>query len=196
MTSGENKALAPAAGKTAKSTSTVATKGTAISLGIGVAGVLLTAAVVGTLFTSPSSKPAAPIAGASRISSVPPEELAAAVKTMSPTDSVQENWLATAKSCQTPLAVLTLSRKNGAEDGFVRIHSGTFYSPWFKITEAKQQVAFPFPTPYKTGAGQVTLEGDVEGGLVVTLYPTWSSERFRGKLNIALTWDIDNPCGK
>lgn len=102
--------------------------------------------------------------------------------------------VADAKACKAPLAYVSLSQRPGSSDSSIRIRSGDYVSPVYHIGAAPIRVAFPFPTPYSVGRGQIFVEGQ-QHGLNVTLYPTWISSGGDGANAINIWWTTDKPCG-
>ena len=134
------------------------------SLLIASAGGLLTAAaVVGML------KPASVSPSGSELSFVPRDQIAPAAATLAP--DVRQAAVEQAKKCVVPIAYVSLVSTGG--DQIIRIRSGDYVSPALKITQTPQRVALPWPAPYPTGRGHISIvEGDAKG-LQVSLYPTW-----------------------
>jgi hypothetical protein len=89
---------------------------------------------------------------------------------------------------------MTLTRQPGAAGGTIRVRSGAYLSPAFRVTDVAQRIAIPFPTPYATGAGTLSVEGAATG-VQLTLYPTWTAAQLSGAGVINLIWRTDKPCG-
>jgi hypothetical protein len=166
-------------------------KGTARTFAAASVGILLTGAIAGGVLISGGRSPPA-ATDASQISSVDPVDLAAAGSTL--TAENQAALIAEAKACRAPLAVLTLSRAAGADGGVIRIRSGSYLSPAFRVGDAPQRIAIPFPAPYAAGRGTLSVEGEATG-VQLTLFPTWSAATLTGKGAINLVWHTDKPCG-
>jgi hypothetical protein len=127
----------------------------------------------------------------SKIAIVPQADISAAATTLaaqSATGIVDE-----AKSCKTPMAIVTVSKKPGAGPGVIRIRSGGYLSPAFSLAEAPQRVAIPFPTAYATGIGTISVEGQANDA-VVSLYPAVSIDKLTGSSPISIWWTPDKPC--
>lgn len=149
----------------------------------GLGGLLTTAVVVGMLHTASvtSSDPV--------LSFVPPGEIAAAAATLVP--NVRPAMVEQAKSCTVPIAYVTLASTGG--EGTVQIRSGSYLSPPLKLTAAPQRVAIPYPAPYQTGRGQISIEGTANGALV-SLYPTWRVDALHGAIIHNVVWTPKKPC--
>jgi hypothetical protein len=152
---------------------------------------LLTGAIAGGVLMSGGQSPPA-VTDASQISSVDPVDLAGAGTTLAA--EKQAALIAEAKACRAPLAVLTLSRAAGAAGGVIRIRSGSYLSPAFRVGDAPQRIAIPFPAPYAAGRGALSVEGEATG-VQLTLFPTWAAANLAGKGAINLVWRTDKPCG-
>jgi len=55
------------------------------------------------------------------------------------------------KSCKVPMASVAMVASPGSGDGMVRIRSGSYLSPAFRVTAVALRVAIAFPAPYATG---------------------------------------------
>jgi len=154
-------------------------------------GILLTGAIAGGVLISGGQSPPA-LGDASEISTIDPVDLAAAGTTLAAEN--QAALIGEAKTCRAPLAVLTLSRAAGADGGVIRIRSGSYLSPAFRVGDAPQRIAIPFPAPYAAGRGTLSVEGEATG-VQLTLFPTWSAANLAGKGVINLVWHTDRPCG-
>lgn len=145
---------------------------------------------VGAVLVGTQLRPA-PTANGSEVSIVSQADIGSAATTLSAqaaTGIVDE-----AKSCKTPMATITISKKPGAAPGMIRIRSGSYVSPAFTLGEAPQRVAIPFPTPYPTGIGSISVEGEASGA-VVSLYPAVNIETLKGASPISIWWVPKKPC--
>jgi hypothetical protein len=97
-----------------------------------------------------------------------------------------------ARQCKVPLAFVTLSTMQGS--AALRIRSGTYVSPTITLTEAPRRVAVPFPSPYPTGKGVISIEGSARG-VNVWLTPGRHIESLNGIEAIPVVWTPkDPPC--
>jgi hypothetical protein len=152
---------------------------------------VLTGIIAGGILAGGTVQSGVP-AGASEIATVAPADLTGAATSLNPLSAAALS--AEAKSCRAPLAVMTLSKAEGTRGGAVRIHSGSYISPWFTVSDAPQRIAIPFPTPYPTGHGQITVEGAATG-VQLTLTPSWTPTTLQGVGVINLLWNTGKPCG-
>lgn len=166
-------------------------KGASQALVAASVGVLLTGAIAGGVLMS-GGRPTPSVTDASQISTVDPGDLAGAASTLAAEN--QASLIADAKACRAPLAVMTLSKATGAAGGVIHIRSGSYLSPAFRVGDAPQRIAIPFPAPYPAGRGTLSVEGEATG-VQLTLYPTWSAANLASKGAINLVWRTDKPCG-
>jgi len=128
------------------------------------------------------------------LSLVNPAEIADASRTLDPAKSEQ---LATdAKKCSVPLAQVAIWKTPGASGGAIRIRSGSYTSPVFNLTDAPQRVAIPFPTPYPSGQGVISVEavGGAADGAVISVSPAWHINSLPGSASLDVVWTPKDPC--
>jgi hypothetical protein len=157
------------------------------------AGALLTAGIVAAAVVSGSvASSSAPASGEPMLSSaLAASEITAASVTLDPATSATTT--ADAKSCKTPMTTVTLVKASGSPSGTVRIRSGSYLSPAFHVTEAPQRVAIPYPAPYPTGRGVLSVVGRSDA-LSIYLTPGWSVQGLDGAASIHVWWRTENPC--
>jgi hypothetical protein len=99
-----------------------------------------------------------------------------------------------AKACRIPLANVVLVKAPGdAGVGMVRIRSGSYVSPPFRLTDAPQRIAIPFPAPYETGRGTLIVEG-AAAGASISLVPGLSVPSGAASFPINVWWRVGKPC--
>jgi len=98
-----------------------------------------------------------------------------------------------ARQCKTPLAFVTLALQPGAPPASIRIRSGNYLSPSLRLTDAPRRIAVPFPAPYPTGRGVLSVEGAAQG-LTVWLSPAWRVGNLTGIAHRNVVWVPTNPC--
>jgi hypothetical protein len=127
------------------------------------------------------------------LAALPLKDLAAAIPTLDPATS--QTAVTEAKSCKAPLAWVVLVRRPGApaSSGMVRVRSGGYLSPPFHVTDVPQWIAVPYPAPYASGRGVLSLVGDASD-LWFYLTPGWFNERLNGSASINVVWTPGNPC--
>jgi len=101
--------------------------------------------------------------------------------------------IADAKSCKAPLAMVAVSTGWGAPDTWVRIKSGSYTSPPFKVTTAPQRIPVPFPAPYAVGHGTISVIGEA-GDLTLWISPAWHIRQLEGSASLNVVWKVGPNC--
>jgi hypothetical protein len=158
---------------------------------IGIVGGLVIAAGIASVIVLPgrvSDKP--PVVGEeSTLEVLVPADINAALPTLDPGTS--KAAVDDAKNCKVPLAWVTLTQRNG-HGGMVRVRSGTYVSPPIKLTPVPQRVAVPYPAPYPTGRGVLTLVGEADQvGFFLT---PGGIHDVNGTYSVNVRWQVRNPC--
>jgi hypothetical protein len=125
------------------------------------------------------------------LSLVAPAEITDASRTLDPASS--EQLASRAKECSVPLAQVAIWKTPGASGGAIRIRSGGYISPAFTLTDAPQRVAIPFPAPYATGRGVISVEGAADGA-VISVSPAWHINSLAGSASLDVVWTPKDPC--
>jgi hypothetical protein len=100
----------------------------------------------------------------------------------------QAAWLVEeASRCRQPLAHVTVWHSPDTRGGAVSIVSGSYQSPRFTLTAAPSLIAVPYPAPYLTGRGVLTLIGEANN-IIVALTPRRNIIDFKGSLPIPVWW--------
>jgi hypothetical protein len=159
---------------------------------IGIAGGLVIAAGIASVIVLPgrvADKP--PVVGEeSTLEVLVPADINAALPTLDPGTS--KAAVDDAKNCKAPLAWVTLTQRPGGNGGMVRIRSGSYVSPPIKLTPTPQRVAVPYPAPYPTGRGVLTLLGEADQ---VGFYLTPGGVHdVNGTYPVNVRWQVRNPC--
>jgi hypothetical protein len=159
---------------------------------ITISGALVTAGIA-TSVALPGAG-LAPTSGAEPIlSPLAPAEITAALPTLDP--ATTRAAVDDAKGCKAPLgSVIVVQRPGGRGGGMVRIHSGTYVSPPIQVTNSPQRVALPYPAPYPTGRGVLSVVGDADE-VWLYLTPGWFVPNLEGVASINVHWKVTNPCG-
>jgi hypothetical protein len=176
----------------ARGASHSATHGAIGGATIIIAGALLTAGIVAATGVIASRSVTGPAGDAEpTLSVLAPSEIAAAIPTLDPATS--QAAVADAKSCKTPMASVTVVKRPGSAAGTIRVRSGSYLSPAFQVTEAAQRIAIPYPAPYATGHGVLSVVGQGDE-LSIYLTPGWSIPALNGAASINVHWTPGNPC--
>src|SRR5216683_2236762 len=127
---------------------------------IGIVGGLVIAGIAAVVLPNiVRDKP--PVVGEeSTLEVLVPADINAALPTLDPGTS--KAAVDDAKNCKVPLAWVTLTQRPSGHGGMVRVRSGQYLSPPIKLTTAPQRVAVPYPAPYPTGRGVLTLVGEAD----------------------------------
>jgi hypothetical protein len=159
---------------------------------IGIIGGVVIAAGIAAAIVLPgrvADKP--PVVGEeSTLEVLLPADINAALPTLDPGTS--KTAVDEAKNCKAPLAWVTLTQRPGGNGGMVRIRSGSYTSPPIKLTPVPQRVAVPYPAPYPTGRGVLTLVGEADQ---VGFYLTPGGVHdVNGTYSVNVHWQVRNPC--
>ncbi len=132
------------------------------------------------------------------LSALAPADITTALPTLDPVTS--KAAVENAKRCKVPLAWVMLVKPPGSPGGLVRINSGgsnsfqgSYLSPPFRLTDTPQRIAIPYPAPYPTGHGVLSLVGDADE-FWFYLTPGWHIHRLKGTAYINVHWKPGNPC--
>ena len=124
------------------------------------------------------------------LASVAGLEIDAAATTMNPVGA--KDAIDDAKSCRTPLAQITLAAASDTTST-IRVHSGSYVSPSYVLTDQPQRIAIPFPAAYPSGRGVISIEGQAQN-LAVALIPTWKISSLTGAAAMNVIWTPKNGC--
>lgn len=149
---------------------------------------LIGGVIAGVVVAATLSPPRSSTGGAD-LASLAGSQVDAATVTMN-ADAAKEA-IADAKNCRAPLAEITLAAASGAPT--VRVRSGSYLSPPFTLTDQPQRIAIPFPAPYLTGRGTVSVEGQASN-LAVAITPTWNIDSLSGTAVKNVIWTPKAGC--
>ena len=127
------------------------------------------------------------------LAQVSDSELSAALASMGGTPDFLARFKPDSKRCAEPLAWVMLSRPSGEVTGRVRIQSGTYVSPLFEPSDVAVRVAIPFPSPYETGHGTLSVLGS--GRTILALMPAWRPY-VSGKASVPVSWSVGKKCAR
>jgi len=132
-------------------------------------------------------------AATSDLAPVAERDLEDALGTMAGSPAYLAQYRKGADGCAVPLAWVAVSSPGAASNAMVRIKSGGYFSPEFRISEVPVRVAIPYPAPYDSGHGTLTV---MHGGsdLLLTLRPAW---HIGGQGNMAshrVAWPVSKQC--
>jgi len=158
-------------------------RGLGRSLTLAAAAVVIVIGAVAFFGLGNSGPPALEISSVS--------EIADLSGTLSPQDSGRR--LADARACKVPLAHVQLWHEGAAPDSVVQVRSGDYVSPPFRVTTTPERIAVPFPAPYPTGSGDISVVGTAQG-IAISLHPTVQFANVNGLASIHVSWKPGNPC--
>ena len=93
-----------------------------------------------------------------------------------------------AKSCRQPLAYVVV-RGTGSPGGYVQFRSGAYLSPRLTVGMMSERLALPFPAPYITGRGQITVVNASQGADVF-LVPGSRLSAASGTTVLPVRWSV------
>jgi hypothetical protein len=148
--------------------------------GIVVGGVAAT--IIGRLASTPDVL---------QLEVVPTSALAQIEGTLAPDQAAR--LMDQARRCQEPLARVAIWHSSNTPGGTVSIISGAYHSPRFALTAAATLVAFPFPAPYASGQGLLTVVGEAND-FAISLKPLHITSELKGTLPIRVYWTPVGGC--
>jgi hypothetical protein len=154
-----------------------------LALGAGGGALLVGAVLLIGALARPVVRPA--------LSETTQAQLAAIAVTLDPVQA--PDMVQRAQSCQVPLGHVAIWHDPGVSDAPVRVRSGGYTSPSFMLTSTPQVIALPYPAPYATGAGTLTILGSSKG-VEMALTPTTAFANVAGAASVNVVWDTGNPC--
>ena len=128
----------------------------------------------------------------SRVADVTPQDLPAALDTVSGTPQ-QLAQFRERDACSRRLAWVTVVRAPGQPPGRIRLQSGSYFSPVFDLLDTPVRVAIPYPAPYPTGHGVISVVGATSAA-VVALNPPWHVPAQAGVETREVTWTPGDGC--
>ena len=129
----------------------------------------------------------------SELAEVAEADLAGALATTGLPAATTARLRQNSRSCTQRLAWVTLARGSGPSQEAVRLRSGNYFSPVLKLPATPVRVAIPFPGPYASGEGVLTVLG-ADAGLTVALTPSWSILPNTPSATHRVTWRPSESC--
>jgi hypothetical protein len=98
-------------------------------------------------------------------------------------------------TCLLPLAWVTVAAASGQSAETIRLRSGSYFSPVFKLSDMPVRIAIPYPAPYEIGHGTLTVlhEG---GDATIALRPAWHLAAGQATTAHEVTWHPDKHCDR
>lgn len=132
-------------------------------------------------------------AGVSELADVAADDIPAALATVDPRSYAVSQLGRRARDCGQKLAWVTLARRSGEPPGEVLLKSGAYVSPVFVLPETPLRVAIPYPAPYESGRGELTVLSTGGDGLVA-LTPPWHVKAGAINPTRTVTWRPSGGC--
>jgi len=155
-------------------------------LGTGVVGSVVVGTVVGSLIgTKPDE------AATLQLEPVPTASLPQVQGTLAPQQAAQ--LVEEARRCREPLARVAVWHSPSARGGTISIVSRGYRSPPFVLTPAPSLIAIPYPAPYPSGRGQLTLVGEAND-VIVALRPQYINQQLSSPAVINVWWTPVEGC--
>jgi len=145
---------------------------------------------VGATEATTTDADGAPVA--SDLARVAPADLDGALATMNGPAAFKAQFRSQATGCPRPLAWVSLMQAPGQPPATIRLRSGSYFSPEFKLTGQPVRVAIPYPAPYEAGHGTL-MAMQSGGGAVVALVPPWPLAT-GGKQTHPVSWRAADTC--
>jgi hypothetical protein len=162
------------------------------------AGVAILAGIGCWMWLLSESVPAGAPTGAnvtSELAEVNDQEIAAAVATLDGSPTFRGQFTDQKAGCPQPLAWVSLASPPEQSGMKVRLRSGNYFSLTYTLSATPMRVAIPFPSPYETGRGTLTVL-NAGGGAIVALQPAWRTPAQGGESVRVVTWKTSNRCKK
>jgi hypothetical protein len=126
------------------------------------------------------------------LASVEDRDLDAAVTTLTGSPDFLNQFKEKETGCSRPLAWVSIVLEPGQPAGAVRLRSGDYFSPLFRLSATPVRVAIPYPGPYERGSGTLTVVG-ATGHEAVALLPVWHVSA-QGDATRTVNWQPSKRC--
>ena len=92
-------------------------------------------------------------------------------------------------------AVARLSLFSTAQSrGQIRITSGAYTTPWYKLAGGPFTFGIPFPAPYLLGQGELMVEGDADHGILALTPGMELNLGSTSTIRIPVVWAVNPNC--
>src|ERR1700742_206569 len=108
----------------------------------------------------------------SELAQVEPQDIEGALTTMDGPPTALARFKEGAGGCTVPLAWIIVSPATGQHGQAIRLRSGHYFSPDFVLPGGPVRIAIPYPAPFETGHGTLTVL-HTGGNATVALRPAW-----------------------
>ena len=121
---------------------------------------------------------------------VPTTVLPQVASTLAPEQRAQ--LIEEARRCREPLGWVAIWHSPATKGGTISVTSGPYHSPRFALSTSPRLIALPFPAPYSSGRGVLTLIGEADD-LGIALNPQVVA-KVSGALPIDVWWTPAGGC--
>jgi len=160
--------------------------------GMGMAVLVAGLAALGFGYWAEASQSAAAATDVVSMAEVAPEDMQGALATVDGNPTQLERFK-DPKACNARLAWVVVMRDRGQPAGRLRLQSGNYLSPVFELGEAPVRIALPFPAPYTSGRGTISVMVTTSDA-IVALTPPWRVPAQGGAQARQVTWTPDASC--
>ena len=131
--------------------------------------------------------------GVRALSEVAPDDLPGALATVQGLNPSAFAAQRQDRTCAQKLAWITLVYQPGQPPAKIRIRSGTYFSPLFTLADTPVRVAIPYPAPYETGRGVLSvLNAGAEA--LIALNPVWHVPATSAEATTTVVWQPVPDC--
>jgi hypothetical protein len=155
-------------------------------VGCGVAGAIVVGGVAGTLIGGRTGE-----ADGQQLEAVPTAALPQVEGTLAPDQAAR--LMEEARRCREPLARVTIWHSPGTPGGMVSIISGAYHSPRFPLSATPSLIAIPYPAPYASGKGMLSVVGEATD-FAIALRPVIMKSEIKETLLIHVWWTPVGGC--
>src|SRR5947209_6124928 len=124
---------------------------------------------------------------ANELAPIADRDLTAALSTMEGTPKFLSQFKSETSGCPTPMAWIAIMRGPGQTPTKIRVQSGSYFSPAFDLPATPMRIAIPYPAPYESGHGQLTVM-TYGGGATLALAPAWQVPPNAGPTTRGVVW--------
>jgi hypothetical protein len=156
-------------------------------------GVVLSAALCWAWLGNVSDRAASATAGVSELSEVNEPDVPGALTTMSGSTAFLVQFKDQSSECRRPLAWVSAAVAPGAKASAIRLRSGNYISPVFRLSTKPVRIAIPYPAPYEAGHGSLTIIG-ATNKVVIALTPPWRPPEGTSPATTEVHWTPLNTC--
>jgi hypothetical protein len=129
----------------------------------------------------------------SELALVDQQDIDGALTTLDGSPAALARFKERAGGCPLPLAWIVVSPAAGQHGETIRLRSGHYFSPNFVLSDVPVRIAIPYPAPYETGHGTLTVL-HTGGNATVALHPAWHLSSQDTTMTHDVTWNSSQRC--